>query len=139
MSGKEELTHAKLSEEFRKWSGKAPDTVTALPPSGSYRRYYRLISGNIGAIGASNPDIKENRAFLSFAKHFRKTGISVPEIYSENDDGYHYLLEDLGNKTLIDFLTHDNERKFNNDVIRKYQEALKDLAKIQHEGIKGMD
>ncbi len=139
MSEKEELTLTKLSEEFRKWSGKIPDSITALPPSGSYRRYYRIISGDIRAIGASNPDIKENRAFLTFAKHFRKIGISVPEIFSENDDGYHYLLEDLGDKTLIDFLTNDNKREFNNEVITKYKDALTNLAAIQLEGIKGLD
>jgi aminoglycoside/choline kinase family phosphotransferase len=139
MSGKEEQTQKVLREEFQNWSGKIPDTITALPPSGSYRRYYRMISGNTSAIGAVNPDLKENLAFLTFSRHFRKLGIAVPEIYSEDKEGFHYLLEDLGDTTLIDFLTRDNKREFTEDVIEKYKNALTDLASIQLEGIRGLD
>jgi aminoglycoside/choline kinase family phosphotransferase len=139
MSTKDELTQQLLAGEFQTWSGQIPDSITALPPSGSYRRYYRIISGSLRAIGAFNPDVKENKAFLSISRHFIKIGISVPEIYSEHKEGYHYLLQDLGDKTLIDYLTEDNRREFTQEVIEKYKNALSDLASIQLDGIKGFD
>ena len=139
MSAKEEFTQQTLSAEFQSWSGQIPDSITALPLSGSYRRYYRIISGNTRAIGAFNPDIKENKAFLVISRHFAMKGIAVPEIYGENNDGYHYLLQDLGDKTLIDFLALDNKREFTKKVIETYQDALTDLAFIQIEGIQGLD
>jgi aminoglycoside/choline kinase family phosphotransferase len=139
MSAKEELTLQVLASEFKTWSGINPDSITALPPSGSYRRYYRIISGKIRAIGAFNPDINENKAFLAISKHFKMLDIAVPEIYTENKTGQYYLLEDLEDKTLIDFLTEDNKREFTKEVIEKYRDALTDLAKIQIVGIRGFD
>lgn len=139
MSEKEEIGIKILAEEFYNWSGLKYDSITALPPSGSYRRYFRIISGTTSAIGAVNPDKKENQAFLSFSRHFRSLGISVPEIYDEHSDGLHYLLEDLGNKTLIDYLTQDNKREFTSQVKEKYRNALTDLASIQNLGIQGLD
>ena len=139
MNAKEESTKQILSLEFKDWSGKVPDSIKALPLSGSYRRYYRLISGNMRAIGAFNPDQKENQAFLAISRHFIKRNISVPEIYDEHIDGHHYLLQDLGDQTLIDYLTQENKREFNKNVVEKYKNALTDLACIQLEGIQGLD
>ena len=85
--------------------GKTADTITALPSSGSYRQYYRMKKGSTIAMGAYNPDEKENTAFLSFSRHFHKQGLPVPAIYAANEAEHIYLLEDLGDTTLFSFLS----------------------------------
>ncbi len=103
-----------------------------LPPSGSYREYCRLKSKNRSVIGAFNADIKENTAFLSFSNHFRKKDLPVPEIYTVSSDLTKYLLEDLGNTTLFDFLTQTRETEgFSKNIIAEYKKVLQVLPKLQ--------
>jgi aminoglycoside/choline kinase family phosphotransferase len=71
---------------------------------GSGRAIVRLSGGGFTAIGIQYAVREENVAFLEFTKHFRRHGLPVPEIYGEalSDDAY--LLEDLGDTTLFDYL-----------------------------------
>src|SRR5690606_10788321 len=111
-----------------------------LPPSGSYREYCRIGNSNRSVIGAYNADVKENTAFLTFSDHFRKQGIPVPEVYAVSDDRQKYLLEDLGNVTLFDFLTKVRETEgFSETIIDEYRKVLKELPRIQIEGSKNLD
>lgn len=139
MTEKDELKTGILKDLFHKWSGNVAEKVAPLPPSGSYRKYFRITGGSHTAIGAMNPDTRENNAFIAISKHFREAGIRVPEIYFYRPEDQVYLLEDLGDKTLIDFLTRDHQREFTQDVIRVYKQALSDLVRIQFLGIKGLD
>ncbi len=115
-------------------------TFSMLPPSGSYREYCRLENNNRSVIGASNADIKENTAFLTFTNHFRQKGLLVPEIYSVSSDLKKYLLEDLGNVTLFDFLSEIRESEgFSETIVAEYRKVLKALPKIQIVGGKELD
>ncbi|MDX8339912.1 RNase adapter RapZ [Draconibacterium sp. IB214405] len=103
-----------------------------LPPSGSYREYCRLGSENRTVIGAFNTDVKENTAFLSFSNHFYNKGIKVPKVYSVSSDLKKYLLEDLGNTTLFEFLTKTREEEgFSENIVSVYKKVLQALPKIQ--------
>ncbi|PIF06418.1 MAG: phosphotransferase enzyme family protein [Draconibacterium sp.] len=103
-----------------------------LPPSGSYREYCRLKNKNRSVIGAWNNDVKENTAFLSFTSHFRKNDLPVPEIYAVGANLKYYLLEDLGNVTLFDFLSKTRASEgFSENIISWYYKVLKVLPKIQ--------
>ena len=114
--------------------------MTMLPPSGSYREYCRLTSNNRSVIGAFNADIKENTAFLSFSDHFYRKGIPVPEVYAVSADRQKYLLEDLGNVTLFDFLSVTRETEgFSETIIDEYKKVLTDLPRIQIEAGKDLD
>ena len=53
-----------LRELFNHCSGDQASLVTELPASGSDRRYYRISGSDTDAIGAWNPDEKENNAFV---------------------------------------------------------------------------
>jgi len=111
-----------------------------LPPSGSYREYCRLKNSHWSVIGAFNADIKENTAFLSFTNHFRKKDLPVPEIFAVSSDLKKYLLEDLGNVTLFDFLSKTRESEgFSETIVAEYRKVLKVLPKIQIAGGKDMD
>ncbi len=90
-----------LQQLFRKWSGCLPETIQALPGSGSPRRYFRLIAGNVTAIGVINPIVRENETFLSFTRYFRLHELPVPEIYAVDLASCAYLVNDLGDTTLL--------------------------------------
>ena len=84
-----------LKTLFESWSGQLPLSFRKLPPSGSDRQYFRLISGETKAIGVFNTNIPENKSFISFTMHFFKKGIPVPELYAVGKDLKTYLVQDL--------------------------------------------
>lgn len=108
------------------------ESVEMLPASGSYREYCRLINSERTVIGAFNSDVKENTAFLSFTNHFKKNDLPVPEVYAVSADLKKYLLQDLGNTTLFDFLSATREKEgFSENIVAEYKKVLKILPKIQ--------
>ncbi|WP_246222771.1 RapZ C-terminal domain-containing protein [Maribellus comscasis] len=108
------------------------ETFEMLPPSGSYREYCRLQNKNRTVIGAFNSDVKENTAFLSFTNHFLTKDLPVPEIYAVSSDLKKYLLRDLGDTTLFDFLSKTRESEgFSKNIISEYKKVLKVLPKLQ--------
>jgi len=108
------------------------DSFSMLPASGSDREYCRLQNENRSVIGAFNDDVKENTAFLSFTNHFRKKELPVPEIYTVSSDLKKYLLEDLGDTTLFDYLSNARESEgFSENIISEYRKVLQVLPKIQ--------
>jgi aminoglycoside/choline kinase family phosphotransferase len=121
-----------LQQLFINHFGQEPESFEMLPLSGSYREYARLKSGHFSAIGASNSDIKENKAFLSFSEDFKKNGVPVPVIYSSSEDNSLYLQEDLGNVTLFDFLSKTRTSEgFSKTIIDEYKKVLTQLPVIQ--------
>jgi len=129
-----------IEQLFVQHFGEEVSKLTMLPPSGSYREYCRLRNNNRTVIGAYNADVKENTAFLTFSDHFKQKGIPVPEVYAVSDDQQKYLIEDLGNVTLFDFLTKVRETEgFSETIIDEYKKVLKQLPRIQIEGGKGLD
>ncbi|MBK6965417.1 MAG: phosphotransferase [Bacteroidales bacterium] len=125
-----------LREMFTQWSGEEARLVTGLPASGSDRRYYRISGSETDAIGAWNPDEKENRAFVGFTKHFSKAGLPVPEIFAFHPDGNAYLQSDLGNETLFSILT---EEGLSNRVKDLYRQVISWLPQFQATGVDGLD
>jgi len=116
------------------------ESFKSLPRSGSYREYARLKSENYAAIGAFNSDVKENTAFLSFTNHFRSSNLPVPKIYAVSSDLKRYLIQDLGNLTLFDYMSGIRDTEgFSENIINEYLKVLKILPKIQIEGGKNLD
>src|SRR5271169_1116712 len=74
---------------------------------GSGRSIIRLAGENHSAIGILYDVREENAAFLEFSKHFRRYGLPVPEIYAEDLSHGAYLVEDLGDTTLFEFLSRN--------------------------------
>ena len=125
---------------FENQFNEKPDSFTLLPPSGSYREYCRLQNAQRSVIGAFNSDIKENTAFLSFTNHFKKKGIPVPEIIAVSSDLKKYLLEDLGDITLFDFLIKTREQEgFSSQTISEYKKVLRLLPRLQIHAGKDLD
>ncbi len=134
------LIEKNLSDLYQRWSDEQPDSITALKQSGSYRQYFRLTSGNKTAIGAYYDQVAENRAFISFTRHFADFDLNVPEVFGVNDDFTCYLLEDLGDKILFDHLKEiRNHEGFGEKSIRIYQQILDELIQFQMIAGKSLD
>ncbi len=132
---KEELIHL-----FEKHFGEEMTAFELLPASGSYREYCRIKGRVHQAIGAFNADVRENKAFLSFTRHFFGQGVPVPEIFAVNDDSTCYLQEDLGSLTLFDYLSKTREQEgFSDKIVQVYKRVLRELPKLQINAGQGID
>jgi aminoglycoside/choline kinase family phosphotransferase len=127
-----------LANLFEQWSGESPYLVLPLAPSGSLRVYYRLQSQTKTAIGAFNPNLRENQAFIYFSRHFKTKGLPVPEIFAEDLGQDVYLQEDLGSTTLYSYLLQKGDY-FPDYLVQIYRKAVEQLAHLQIEGGKGLD
>ena len=130
-----------INNLFLEWSGNHPSDITALPPSGSYRQYFRIsFNGDKTVIGAYNEDLKENKAFILFTNHFVSKGLPVPQILAESSDGKAYLLDDLGDISLLSFL-EDRCHNVNitTEIRDMYRTVIDNLLLFQIEGNKGFD
>ncbi len=130
-----------LNELFKSWCGSDATTITTIPQSGSYRQYFRLSGNGQTAIGVSNEDVKENNAFLTFTKHFNNLKLPVPEIYIEHPGKKQYLLSDLGDLSLFDFLIARRKQVsvFPGSAIQVYKQTLEELPEFQIEASRGLD
>ncbi|MFP4059878.1 MAG: phosphotransferase [Bacteroidales bacterium] len=126
-----------LKEMAVKQKGSIVQSVTMLPPSGSKRKYFRIMTDTGSYLAVSNPNIKENDAFVEFARHFRSIGLNVPNILEYNRDAGLYLQTDFGDTTLLKYIT---ENKDNEGIIPAiYREVLDNLMRFQVEGIKKLN
>jgi aminoglycoside/choline kinase family phosphotransferase len=134
------IDHIKdIKELYMQSFGKEPESIVALPPSGSSRKYYRISYENNSCIAAFNEDFKENRAFISFTKSFLSHGLPVPQILGENLDKHIYLLEDLGNNTLLSHIEGNLESGLQLGDVDLYKKVLDHLPVFQVIGGKDID
>ena len=77
---------------------------------------------------------KKMLPFLNSRRHFRKHGLPVPEIYSEDLDHGAYLEQDLGDTSLFELLSKN--RRGNNvspEVVEAYRNVIATLPRFQIE------
>ena len=129
-----------LRQMFERWAGEPANKIEPLPAHGSDRRYFRITGHKNKAIGVSNPDFKENVAFLTFSKHFKSVGLNVPEIYLQELDKNIYLEEDLGDVTLFSYLSQYRRKKgFSPEITEMYKKVVSELPRFQVEANEGLD
>ncbi len=121
---------------FESWCGESHETAELLPPSGSDRRYYRLTSKNHHAIGAWNPDVRENQAFITLSRHFDDAGLPVPAVFAVDHSQQAYLQNDLGDITLFSLLSQEG---LSENVKALYRDAVKLLPRFQVDGAINLD
>src|ERR1700735_4411051 len=101
---------------------------------GSGRKIIRLAAGEVSAIGILYDVREENAAFLEFSRHFRKHGLSVPEIYAEDLDHGAYLEEDLGNTSLFEFLSQQRAgEQIGSAAVAAYRKGIATVPRFQIE------
>lgn len=127
-----EKTFLVLKQLYYHSCGNEAIQIQKLPQSGSYREYYRMTNADFSAIGVHSEDKVENEAFLSMCKTFYQHGFNVPEIYDTQLSDNVYLLEDLGNTTLYDFVKKQEKRDPSNEELKKlYERTIIDLSRFQ--------
>ena len=129
MSKKREILLTKI---FESWADEKVINILSLPPSGSYREYYRITSKSKTALGVYNPDLKENIAFIRFSKHFAKHKLNIPEIYDIDNENKIYLIQDLGDRTLFSLISElRTNEDFPEELINLYKKVIDQLPKFQ--------
>lgn len=116
-----------------------PAPVTALekiPQSGSNRIYFRLRTAERSYIATYNDNVRENRTFVHFSRHFRARGCPVPEIYTVNEAYTIYIQQDFGDTSLLNEL---EKHGHNDHVYELFRRSLQALASLQIKGDKGLD
>ena len=117
---------------FEKWSTNTPDEIIQLPNSGSSRIYYRIKAKNQSIIAAYNDNIEENKAFIDFTKQFLNVRINVPNILYIHQDQKVYFLNDLGNNTLLNWLSKNRtSNHFPEKATKIYKSVIRELIKMQ--------
>ena len=111
-------------------------SIEKLAQSGSNRIYFRVITVNETCIATYGNNIKENRTFINFSRHFRSCGCPVPEIYAVNDDHSIYLQEDFGDVSLLSKLEEYGHSDY---AYGLFQQSLRKLAHLQILGDKNLD
>ncbi len=129
-----------LKELFVTRFGAPPEGVTPLPGDGSARKLVRLSGKGRSVIGAFGPDARENKAFLSFSRHFRAAGLPVPEIYAEDLERGLYLEQDLGDVTLFEFLNaRRSADRFPDEALAAYRKVVRRLPEFQRRAGRTVD
>jgi aminoglycoside/choline kinase family phosphotransferase len=95
-----------LNEFFESWAGeKCEEDRLRSHNRDLTESIIRLIGPVAKLLSASTMLIsKRTRPFISFTKHFFGLNLPVPEVLAESEDGKLYLLSDLGDTSLFDYL-----------------------------------
>ena len=129
-----------IKKLYENWAKEKALGISPLAQSGSYRKYFRINGKEKTALGVFNPDQKENKAFITFTKHFIKKGLNVPDLFDHKLNDNIYLIEDLGDSTLLSLVEPENTiGKLPKEIIAYYKDALNYLIRFQIDGGKGLD
>ena len=132
-------TTVQLKAYYEAWAQEPLELLEILPVSGSQRRYIRVAGKKKRALIAYNPNSTENDAFVAYTKHFLEQGLPVPQLYTSPEQNHLYLLEDLGNRTLLQQLEQKRDgTTIHASTIAYYKKSLEALAQLQVKGIQGL-
>ncbi|MDY3783170.1 MAG: phosphotransferase [Candidatus Cryptobacteroides sp.] len=91
----------RLISLFRSHFGEEPSEVTALPLSGSSRRYFRMAARGRSAVACKGSTRAENEAFFAISAAMCSQGLNAPRVLAVSPDRMDYLQEDLGDCQLF--------------------------------------
>ncbi len=135
---KPELSEQLFIEELFKSSiSKAEDqdcqleNIDKLTGDASTRRYYRLFCNNKSFVAClDNPSAEGENNFVNVQKFLSSHGVRVPRIYDENLKKGYILEEDLGNETLLHYLSSVENSDKELEIYKKVIDPLIDIHKI---------
>lgn len=130
----------KLQKLFESYTGRKVTESKELDSSGSNRRYFRLMGGNISIIGVIGTNFDENKAFIVLSRHFIEKGIKVPKVLSVDTDGMRYIQEDLGDGQLYRIVAQGRESgEYSSYESRLLCRAMEMLPRVQFKGAEELD
>jgi aminoglycoside/choline kinase family phosphotransferase len=130
-----------LNELFFSHFAEYPTGVVSIPPSGSERRYWRMVSERFVAMGALNHHVPENEAFFYLADHFAQKGIAVPKVLCVHPLQTAYLVQDLGDNTLYSRVLACRDGggdAFPPSLLAAYEATIDGLLAMQIRGVEGL-
>jgi aminoglycoside/choline kinase family phosphotransferase len=87
------------------WGGAA---ILPLAGDASFRRYFRVVTGDRQAVLMDAPPSHEDsRPFIAVAEHLHRIGFAAPQIYAADLDRGLVLLEDFGDARMAEVLATD--------------------------------
>lgn len=105
--------------------GRSVESIVPASSDASFRRYFRLVSGQQTYIVMDAPPPSENvRPFVAIAGLFRAAGVQTPEVFDVDVERGFVLLGDFGSRSYLDEL---NE----NSADALYRDALSALLMLQ--------
>ncbi|HEX9513534.1 MAG TPA: RNase adapter RapZ [Puia sp.] len=125
-----------IKELFASYSPSPVTRMEKIPQSGSNRIYFRLWATDRSYIATYNDNVRENRTFIHFSRHFRDSGCPVPEIYIVNEAYTIYLQEDFGDGSLLGELEKQGHNEY---VLGLFRQSLRELAHLQIRGDDQLD
>ena len=123
---------------YRHTLGRNPSEITRLPVAGSNRRYFRL-SGAQSIIGVEG-EPSENKTFIYLSRHFAEKGLPVPDVIAASESAREYLITDLGDTSLYDFMTTGwREGNWTPEIVDMLKKVISRLPDFQWRGVEGLD
>jgi aminoglycoside/choline kinase family phosphotransferase len=114
------------------------EEVDKLTGDASTRRYYRIFTTHGSyVVCLDNPfiDGTEKHPFISVQVFLGKNGVRVPEIIDHNLPKGYSLQEDLGNVTLLHYLSGRNSSNDEKTIYKTIVDQLLELHKIPHSAV----
>ncbi|MDE5813115.1 MAG: phosphotransferase [Muribaculaceae bacterium] len=99
--------------------------VFPLPPSGSDRRYYRIMAAGGSYIGTYVSDPVEGECFVKLSEGLSNVGVMVPKVFAVSDDWRAYIQEDLGDSSLFSMLGSVAALEYIKETLRRLVELQK--------------
>lgn len=100
-------------------------TIDPASSDASFRRYFRVVSNNHSYILMdAPPDKEDSKPFIDVANILLKAELNVPKIHEADLKEGFLLLSDLGNKTYLEVLNHQNAASL-------YKDAYTTIIKMQ--------
>ena len=129
-----------IASAFYDYAGEPWERCEALPLSGSARRYYRIFYREGSCLAVWHENLRENKLFVDFSRHFASLGFPVPAIYHQSVDQRIYFQEDLGATSLLDVVERERKgRELSPETLALYRRVLAVLVRLQLQGGEGLD
>lgn len=113
-----------LAHWFAGWTGLPEPQLAPVAGDASFRRYFRVATGERALILCdSPPDTEKNPEFVRISRAFASAGVRVPAIVQYDESRGFFALEDLGDQLLLPQLNDESVDRF-------YRQALTLLKNI---------
>ncbi|MFN5333869.1 MAG: phosphotransferase [Bacteroidota bacterium] len=125
-----------ITDLYTEVFGKSSVSIEKIPQSGSDRSYFKVKGDGENCVATVGNNIKENQAFIHFARHFINAGAPVPKVLAVSEDCSVYLQQDFGDISLLQVLESEG---YTDHVYMLFKRSLQALAHLQVQGHKQLN
>ncbi len=126
-----------IEQLFKEFTGTEVEIKEPIVGSGSNRKYYRLKNKTTSLIGVVGNSLEENKSFIKLTQHFTNKKLPVPQLLAVANDNQSYLLNDLGDLSLFEWIKKGRVRGLFDKKEKKM--LYKVIAKLPLFQVKGRE